>query len=63
MTDDSSKYSSDSDTFYDSEEDIDTYKAQYVEENDDINFFKDLEGQKAREQRNKQKEATQSNLF
>ena len=42
VTDDISKYSSDSDTSYDSGEDIDTYKAQYVEENYDINFCKDL---------------------
>ena len=43
MTDDSSVYSSDSDTTsLDSQEDFDTYKAQYVEENDDITFFKDL---------------------
>ena len=41
LSDDSSKFSSCSEAS-DSEEDIDTYKGMYVEEDDDINFFRDL---------------------
>ena len=42
MTDDSSKYSSDLDTYFDLEVNMDSYISQYVEENENINFFKDL---------------------
>ena len=41
MSDDSSKYE-DSATSSDSEEEIDTYKVRYVEEDDNVNFFRDL---------------------
>ena len=42
MYDDSRKYTKDSDTSSDSEEKIDTYKERYVEEDDNVNFFRDL---------------------
>ena len=41
MSDDSSRFSACSDTS-DSEEDIDTYKGNYVEEDKDIHFFRNL---------------------
>ena len=41
MVDDSNKFSYCSKTS-DCEEDIDTYKGRYVEEDDDINFFRDF---------------------
>ena len=41
MSDDSSRFSACSETS-DSEEDVDTYKGNYVEEDEDINFFRDL---------------------
>ena len=42
MSDDSSKFSSGGSESSDSDDDIDTYKGRYIEEDDDINFFRDL---------------------
>jgi hypothetical protein len=42
MSDDSSKFSSGGSESSDSDDDIDTYKGRYIEEDDDINFFCDL---------------------